>query len=278
MTKFGAILAIGIVNAGGRNCTICLQSRSGHISLQSVVGMLCFLQFWYWFPCANFLSLCFSPTCVIGLNNQLKMPKLQIKSSAPPSHYAYPPATESTKKQEHEKVETAVLSTTAKAKAREKQKQQKGEGEKMDTLPSASDKDSAPAGEKLEVMEVEASPTVVASEAESSSKDAKADHKNKESAEKSDGVPDKDATTEKKREPEPIFELLDNPARVMPQQRKVVSLPEGCGYTSVKPVGLGGIVIMSRVDKESVEELVPPVPLGGTKKSDDDEPEPEAPE
>ena len=104
MTKFGAILAIGIVNAGGRNCTICLQSRSGHISLQSVVGMLCFLQFWYWFPCANFLSLCFSPTCVIGLNNQLKMPKLQIKSNAPPSHYAYPAATESTKKLEHEKV------------------------------------------------------------------------------------------------------------------------------------------------------------------------------
>ncbi|XP_063715844.1 26S proteasome non-ATPase regulatory subunit 1-like [Symsagittifera roscoffensis] len=284
MTKFGAILAIGIVNAGGRNCTISLQSRSGHISLQSVVGMLCFLQFWYWFPCANFLSLCFSPTCVIALNNQLKMPKMQIKSNAPPSHYAYPPAMESNTKKEQEKVETAVLSITAKAKAREKQKQ-KDSGEKMDV-----DETKETPSEGVEKMESEsAAPSSSDSKREikmSTKEDSKTPAKDKE--EKADKVASPTTSTtkevvatpaaEKKRETEPSFELLDNPARVMPQQRKVVCLPEGCGYTSVKPVSLGGIVIVSKVDKESEEELVPPVPLGGSKKQEDDEPEPEAPE
>ena len=166
----------------------------------------------------------------------------------------------------------------------------------MDTQTSASEKDGgATSGEtSAEKMEVDDSPAssptadgVEAAKDATASKTGEQPTKStKDSTEKSDAAgaatpadSTKDAATaEKKREPEPAFELLDNPARVMPQQRKVVSLPEGCGYTSVKPVSLGGIVIVSRVDKESEEELVPPVPLGGTKKSEDDEPEPEPPE
>ena len=152
----------------------------------------------------------------------------------------------------------------------------------MDTQ-TCGEKDSATPGEQPEKMETDSSPAPAATE-EPPAKDAKTlEQKSvKESAEKTDGAIDAKQGTgtavEKKREPEPAYELLDNPARVMPQQRKVVSLPEACGYTSVKPVSLGGIVIVSRVDKESNEELVPPVPLGGTKKSEDDEPEPEPPE
>lgn len=32
------------------------------------VGVLMFLQFWYWYPLSHFLSLAFSPTMLIGLN------------------------------------------------------------------------------------------------------------------------------------------------------------------------------------------------------------------
>jgi 26S proteasome regulatory subunit N2 len=280
MTKFGAILSIGIINAGGRNCTISLQSRSGHISLQSVVGMLCFLQFWYWFPCANFLSLCFSPTCVIALNNKLKMPKVQFKSAAPPSHFAYPAPTESAKKQEQEKVETAVLSITAKAKAREKQKQQKSTS--VSTGGSAA---VSPAGGEEEKMDVD---QPAAAAADDSAKETKpTDKEESTDKEKKDGEKDKAAAEEaEKKEQEPNFEMLDNPARVMPQQRRVVSLADGCGYISQKNVNLGGIVIVSRVESTSKdggelpeEELVPPVPLGGAKPSaDDEEQEPDPPE
>ena len=48
ITKFGAILATGIIDAGGRNAMIGLSTRSGHLHAPSVVGMLVFLQFWFW--------------------------------------------------------------------------------------------------------------------------------------------------------------------------------------------------------------------------------------
>ena len=68
MAKFGAILAQGIIDAGGRNVTVSLQSRTGHTNMLGVVGMLVFTQYWYWFPLSHFLSLAFQPTAVIGLN------------------------------------------------------------------------------------------------------------------------------------------------------------------------------------------------------------------
>lgn len=73
MAKFGAILAQGILDAGGHNVTISLQSRTGHIHMPSVVGVLVFTQFWFWFPLSHFLSLAYTPTCVIGLNKDLKV-------------------------------------------------------------------------------------------------------------------------------------------------------------------------------------------------------------
>eukprot|EP00795_Rhopilema_esculentum_P016345 gene16345-7737_t len=72
ISKFGAILAQGIIDAGGRNVTISLQSRSGQNHMPSIVGIFIFTQFWYWFPLSHFLSLAFTPTAVIGLNADLK--------------------------------------------------------------------------------------------------------------------------------------------------------------------------------------------------------------
>ena len=40
MAKLGAILAQGIIDAGGRNMTVSLQSRTGHTNMMAVVGML----------------------------------------------------------------------------------------------------------------------------------------------------------------------------------------------------------------------------------------------
>ena len=67
MAKFGAIVAQGIIDAGGRNVTVSLQSRTGHTSMLGVVGMLVFTQYWYWFPLTHFLSLAFQPTGTLEL-------------------------------------------------------------------------------------------------------------------------------------------------------------------------------------------------------------------
>ena len=53
--------------------TISLQSRAGHTHMMSVVGLLVFTHYWYWFPLTHFISLAFTPTCLIGLNSDVKV-------------------------------------------------------------------------------------------------------------------------------------------------------------------------------------------------------------
>merc|ERR1719450_1538973 len=141
IAKFGAILAQGIIDAGGRNATVSLQSRAGHTSMLGVVGMLVFTQYWYWFPLSHFLSLAFQPTAVIGLNTNLDMPVVKIRSGAKPSMFGYPPALEEKKKEDKEKVTTAVLSITNKQKKKEAEKKKGKDGEeKMDVDEKKDDK------------------------------------------------------------------------------------------------------------------------------------------
>merc|ERR1719410_3170863 len=188
MAKFGAIVAQGIIDAGGRNVTVSLQSRTGHTSMLGVVGMLVFTQYWYWFPLTHFLSLAFQPTAVIGLNSNLDMPVVKFRSAAKPSTYGYPPALEEKKKDA------------------EKKKGKDGE-EKMDVDEKKDDKK-----EKMDVDEKK----------DDDKKEDKKEEKEKE-----------------KDEPEPNFEMLSNPARVMKAQLKVVTL-EDEKYMPMKNISIGG--------------------------------------
>lgn len=100
----------------------------------AVVGALVFTQYWYWYPLAHCLALAFTPTCLIGLNAQLKMPKFELKSNARPSAYAYPAPLEEKKREEREKVTTAVLSIAARARRRESERRARDSHEKMDVV------------------------------------------------------------------------------------------------------------------------------------------------
>jgi 26S proteasome regulatory subunit N2 len=46
MAKMGSILAAGILDAGGRNVTLGLRSRSGYIRRTAVIGLAVFTQYW----------------------------------------------------------------------------------------------------------------------------------------------------------------------------------------------------------------------------------------
>jgi 26S proteasome regulatory subunit N2 len=119
MAKFGAILAHGILDAGGRNVTVSLRTLSGHKNATNVVGLALFSQYWYWHPFVHFISLSFTPTAIIALNGKLDMPEFSFRVDAKPSLFAYP---EKTKPKEKVvvKLKTAVLSVTKKKKEGEK--------------------------------------------------------------------------------------------------------------------------------------------------------------
>jgi 26S proteasome regulatory subunit N2 len=118
MAKFGAGLALGIIDAGGRNATIGLQTPTGNLNMAAIVGMAIFTQYWYWFPLTHFLALSFTPTAIIGVDSNLDVPSFKFHSNTKPSMFDYPPEHEIKAEEAPEKVKTAVLSTTAQAKRR----------------------------------------------------------------------------------------------------------------------------------------------------------------
>ena len=114
-TKFGCIIAQGIIDAGGQNCTISLVRNSRPHEL-SIACMFVFSQYWFWFPYTLFLSQCFSVRCFIGLNKNLEMPKCQLRTSSPLDQFK-PFKPELTSATETRKSNTPVeLSTTKREK------------------------------------------------------------------------------------------------------------------------------------------------------------------
>merc|ERR1719240_295701 len=119
MAKFGALMACGILDAGGRNMCVALTSRSGFLRMGAVVGLCVWCHHWYWHPLLHFFSLALTPTAVIGVNKDLKIPpSFKLKCDARPSLFAYPEPLKEEVEEKKERVETAVLSITSKAKAK----------------------------------------------------------------------------------------------------------------------------------------------------------------
>ncbi|EGD82965.1 proteasome 26S subunit [Salpingoeca rosetta] len=120
LVRFGAILAQGILEAGGRNVTVQACRDHGHMDAPTIVGLLVFTQFWFWYPFTHFLSMALTPTALICLNGDMQMPRIDVKSNAPPSRFAYPTATAQPKEKNKEKVATAILSISNKKNTRRK--------------------------------------------------------------------------------------------------------------------------------------------------------------
>ncbi|XP_077516303.1 regulatory particle non-ATPase 2 [Amblyomma americanum] len=269
MAKLGAILAQGILDAGGRNVTVALTSRTGHVNMAAVVGMLVFTQFWYWFPLAHFLSLSLSPTCLVALTGELRMPRMQIRSGAKPSTFAYPPPLEEKKEREREKVTTAVLSITAKARRREAHS-----GKESPATTSAT-QDTMEVDEQPPVQAVAAAKKEDATPATGAAAPPTQEEAKKEDT---DTPAAAEAKPEAKAKPEQNFELLSNPARVVKPQLKLLTMPEGSRYRPIKDITIGGIIMVTDTKSSEEEELVEPVSAGGPTAENEEGDEPEPPE
>uniref|UniRef100_A0A1I8HYZ4 26S proteasome non-ATPase regulatory subunit 1 n=1 Tax=Macrostomum lignano TaxID=282301 RepID=A0A1I8HYZ4_9PLAT len=302
MAKHGAILGLGIVDAGGRNVTISLQTRTGQSNMAAAVGVLVFQQFWYWYPLTHFLCLAFTPTSLIGLNKALEMPQVQFRSNAKPSTFDYPPPLVTQVEKKKEKVETAVLSITAKQKRKEQEKKKtaaatahqnqpggsttaaaatatSASGPAAAPVPSIPEGKETPAGSETSSATTAAAAPAAAASTETSTKEPAP-------ASKSQGtLTDKPATVSTgtstdKPGPEPNFSLLSNPCRVMRAQQRLVTL-EGGRYQPVKSVTIGGIIMLRDRRPDEKESLVPTVKAHGptsANSKEDDLPEPPPPE
>ncbi|KAF7455748.1 RPN2/26s proteasome regulatory subunit [Cryptosporidium felis] len=117
-TRFGAILGLGLMDAGGRNVTASLFSRDGeHLNPQGIAGFSLFFQFWFWFPLVHCVSLAFLPTSTVGLDEELRAPGgFSMFCSSEKEKFDYPKPFSLDKSEDKKVVVTAVLSTASKKK------------------------------------------------------------------------------------------------------------------------------------------------------------------
>lgn len=222
LTKMGAILAAGLMDAGGRNVAIRLGSaRNGFTKMSTAVGLALWLQHWHWFPLMQMLSLALTPTLTIGLNQEFKYPKsFKILCNSKPSQFAYPKKMEEKKEEKKVRVETVTLSTTAKKMAREARKKAEKEG--------------------TTAMEVD----------ESEKKEEKKEGEEEEGEKK-----EEEEKKKRKREPEPTSFQISNPSRITHAQAEYCVFTDDQRYrpilSTTKPMG---VIILTDTTPNSEEE------------------------
>ncbi|KAF7597256.1 proteasome regulatory particle base subunit [Aspergillus hancockii] len=233
MAKFGCAVALGIIDAGGRNCTISLQTQTGNLNMPGIVGAAVFIQYWYWFPLTHFLSLSFAPTSVIGVDQKLEVPFFKFHSNTRPSLFDYPPEQQVKAEEAPEKVKTAVLSTTAQAKrrAQRREKQQRRESMDIDQTPTTPKVlDQAP-----DRMETDDSATKGEDEAKEGEKESGEGQR-------------------KKAERERVGYELENMSRVLPAQLKYLTFPDPRYEPVKRPTG-GVVVVLDKNPEEPRETI-----------------------
>ncbi|RMZ79157.1 hypothetical protein DV738_g3530, partial [Chaetothyriales sp. CBS 135597] len=236
MCKFGDAMAMGIIDAGGRNCTISLQTQTGNLNMPGIVGALVFTQYWYWFPFAHFLSLSFTPTAIIGLDQKLEVPVFNFHCNTRPSLFDYPPEQTGKVDEAPEKVKTAILSTTAYARRRQakKEKQQRRDSMDLDTV--------TPVTPKPDKMDADDA-TVTAA-------DGHADKADGEAAERKE-----EPSRRKKAEKEKVGYEIANMSRVLPRQLQYLSFPDK-RYQPVKKPVTGGVVVVLDQEPDKEREVI----------------------
>lgn len=258
ITRFGAVVASGVMDAGGRNGMVALTSATGHPRMSAIVGLAMFTQFWYWYPLVHFIGLTVKPAALICLNRELKMPRMKVQCNAAEGLFAYVPVGPPEKPKEASSAPKAVLSVTAKhfSKAKRAAKRKENE-EKMDGKMDAKGDDNTTSGKTTEEGAV--------SSATNKKEAGKQKQKEKES---------KDSNGGRKKGG---FTVLENPCRVLEEQEQYMSW-EVAGesdrrYTPVLAGRLSGIVMMQDHRGGEAEDIVEIQSVGnapgGTRRNSD---------
>jgi 26S proteasome regulatory subunit N2 len=238
LTKMGAILSLGIIDAGGRNCSLTLGSRTGFTKMSSAVGLALWLQHWHWYPMMHMFSVAISPTYTIGLNKDFKYPKhFEIICNAKPSMFAYPKKVEEKREEKKKRIETVTLSITAKEKARLARKRAKEGGSIAATDDAKADN---------EIKKTTDAVNVTTSLADKDAMDVD---------KKDDGV-ESSKKVKKKKDPEATSFRIGNPARITKAQSQFCTFDPNQRYHPVrvdeKP---SGVIILTDSQPEEDEDV-----------------------
>ncbi len=253
MTKFGCSLAMGIIDAGGRNCTIGLQTPSGNLNMPAIIGMAVFTQYWYWFPFSHFLSMAFTPTALVALDHDLDVPQFNAFCSTRKALWEYPPKEEKKGEVKVEEVKTAVLSTTAQARRRAMKKKRSGSVGAMD-IDSQAGKEGTPVPVTPKVDATIPEAMEVDESAPAEKKDEEKEGNSNKDDTAADATPNGKSAASKKNGDKSGFEV-PNMARVLPAQLKYVTFP-GNRYKPVRTPATGGFVLLIDKDPDGEKELV----------------------
>lgn len=250
MAKYGAVLAQGIIDAGGRNSVVSLTSASGHVNHMAVGGVMLFCQFWYWYPMSHFLSFALTPTALIAVDPELRVPKLQVTCHAKPSRFAPPPPLKAATVAAPKKLVTAILSTTAKAAARARKAAGRAAAEDME-VDTASSTVKQPLPTEMEVEATTPAATPAASE------DKRPDTSSTEQQQQKTGDKDltslpptapEEAGSAVRASPEPDTFSIGNLSRVTLLQQPLIAFPTDGKYAPLSGRWRGEIVVL--VDRD----------------------------
>ena len=142
LAKFGAVLAQGIIDAGGKNACLRLLLPNGQRNWPGVAGALLFAYYsWSWYPITHMLSLALAPCPLMGVvvvepEFQIHLPqfKCSLVIDDPGSATYVPGVKKETNTPEKDNSPTAILSITAKSRARQAAKRLSASRSHMDLV------------------------------------------------------------------------------------------------------------------------------------------------
>ncbi|VTZ70295.1 26S proteasome regulatory subunit RPN2, putative [Plasmodium chabaudi chabaudi] len=276
IAKFGATVGLGLLDICGRNAISTFFTRRANIIRpQSAVGFCLFCQLWYWFPLIHMISLTFLPTCLIGLTEDLKVPKNFTILSTKNQAFDYPSFLSKEKVQEKKETVTAILSTTDKRKSL-KLKKQKNENkltkEKNPQDDSSSVLSDGKSMKNLEILSTAAtigqsSHVSHAESVEGSANDENSnDHQNDanqfsqlqriKKSDKSKSASLSHATTVD----------MKNPCRVIKTQEKYIEYPPNSRFKPIISIRKSGFIMLSDTTPTEPFDFIEPKLESGNKK------------
>ena len=198
-SRMGAIMATGIVDAGGRNARVELLTPGGRLRKTTAVGLAMFVQYWYWYPLSYFFGVALTPGALIAVEpKHLKTPETRAGLRVPGEPVQAPGARCGSHDDDDEKDRGGGAVDDGQGRC-EGQGEGEGQGDQRCRAPM---------------------------------------DEGDEDKKKEDGDGDDDAKQGGKEEPdEPSHYLLHNPTRVAPAQARFVRWPKAGGGPPCLPRG-----------------------------------------